>query len=118
MDEPRPLKILIVDDSPGMRDVIKILLSGRPMTFSECADGMEALERYAAERPDWVLMDIRMPRVDGLTATRQITEGFPEARVIVVTDYDDHDLRAEARSAGASAYILKEDLSELPGLIR
>jgi len=115
MEEPvHPLKIMIVDDSSGMRAMMKALLAGRSARLTECGDGEEAVAMYAAELPDWVLMDIRMPRLDGLSAMRRIREGFPQAKFIVVTDYDDPDLRAEAQSLGAVGFVLKENLTGLP----
>lgn len=83
----------------------------------ECSDGSEALAAYTAHHPDWLLMDISMKEMDGLAATRQIIANYPEARIVIVTNYDDSDLRAEARAAGACAYVLKEDLSGLRHLI-
>ena len=97
---------------------MKTLLAGRTSEFSECGDGEEAVALYAAERPDWVLMDIRMPRMDGLKAACQIRADFPQAKIVFVTDYDDPDLRAEARSLGAIAYVLKENLRSLVHLIQ
>jgi len=79
----------------------------------ECADGSEAPAAYAEQRPDWVLMDIMMEKMDGLTATRQIKATYPEARIMILTGYDDNDLRAEAKSVGACEYITKENLHEL-----
>ena len=108
---------MIVDDSPGMRAVMKALLAERTPEFSECGDGEEAVALYAVERPDWVLMDIRMPRMDGLRAMRHIRENFPQAKFIVVTDYDDPDIRAEAHSLGATGYVLKENLRSLTQMI-
>ena len=61
-------------------------------------------------QPDIVLMDVRMPRMDGLAATRQIREFHPGARVVIVTDYDDEDLRKAAMEAGARGYVLKQNL--------
>jgi two-component system response regulator DegU len=62
-------------------------------------------------------MDIRMPRMDGLTATRQIRQFHPSARIVMVTDYEDEDLRNAASEAGASGYALKQNLTDLPGII-
>jgi DNA-binding NarL/FixJ family response regulator len=63
-------------------------------------------------------MDIHMPHMDGLTATRQIRRFHPSARVLVVTAYEDEELRSAAQEAGASGYVLKDKLTELPRLIR
>jgi len=107
------MKILIVDDNASMRRLIKTVLSDFHAEFVECADGGKALENYRLSKPDIVLMDIMMPEVDGLEATRRIRAAFPDARVVVVTYYDDPDLRKAATSVGAAGYVLKEDLSQL-----
>ncbi|MGH9838430.1 MAG: response regulator [Blastocatellia bacterium] len=81
--------------------------------FTECSDGVQALDAYRQHHPDWVLMDIKMKEMDGLAATRQIKAAFPQARIVIVTGYDDARLREAARSAGACAYVHKENLLEL-----
>lgn len=84
----------------------------------ECGDGAEVLALFRVERPDFVLMDIQMERVDGITATRQVKEFDPTARVIIITDYDQPDLREAAYQAGACGYISKENLLELVPLLK
>ena len=79
----------------------------------ECADGAEALALYTAERPDVVVMDIEMKTMDGITATQRIVAADPRARVIIVTDYDQPDLREAAEQAGARGYVVKDNLLEL-----
>lgn len=111
------MKLLIAEDNEQMRCLIKCLVSDLAETVCECSDGSEALAAYAKQRPDWVLMDIKMANTDGIVATRQITATFPGARVIIVTDYDDADLRETAREAGASHYVIKEDLLTLPRIL-
>ena len=106
-------KILIVDDSAAMRRAIKLVLKGLAVQIHECSDGSEALVEYAFRLPDWVLMDIRMKVTDGFTAIRQIRTIFPDARIIVVTINRGDDMREAARSAGASAFVLKDNLLEL-----
>ena len=71
----------------------------------ECADGGEALAAYDRWQPDWVLMDIELGGMDGITATRQIIEAFPEARVIIVTNHNDEPLRVAAREALARGEV-------------
>ena len=95
-----------------MRQMIKKLIGDLADAF-ECSDGEKALGAYRQYRPDWVLMDIKMRETDGLMATRQIKAAFPEARIIIVTGHDDAKLRKAAHSAGACAYVNKENLLEL-----
>ena len=107
------MKILIVDDNAGMRHLLRRAIRETASAVWECSDGADALAAYAERQPDVVLMDIRMPRMDGLAAARQIRQFDPSARVVMVTDYDDEDLRAAARDAGACGYALKENLTDL-----
>jgi CheY-like chemotaxis protein len=109
---------MIVEDNPEMRRLIRSLLCDLASAVSECDDGAEALAAYAAHRPDWVLMDIKMQQMDGITATRELKSNFPEARVLIVTDYDDADMREAARCAGAIGYVLKEDLLGLRQMLK
>jgi two-component system response regulator DegU len=109
--------ILIVEDNPAIRRLIKRTIESFTNTVYECADGASALDFFAEHHPDLVFMDIRMPRMDGLEATRRIMQLYPKARIVIVTDYDVEELRAEARSAGAIGYTLKENLTELGAYI-
>jgi CheY-like chemotaxis protein len=108
-----PPKILIVDDSEPMRRTIKALLGKVAGEFVECSDGDEAMAAYARHRPDWVVMDIKMERVDGITATKQIVAGFPDAKVAILTSYNEPGLEKIARAAGARACLMKDDLLSL-----
>lgn len=110
-------KILIVDDDTRMRRAIAEMVSGLGMTIHEASDGAEAVNLFAAELPDWVLMDLRMKPVDGLSATAQIKAHSPEARVVIVSQYDDAALREAAGRVGACGYVLKENLYELSGIL-
>src|ERR1041384_7139640 len=105
-----PVSLLIVEDNPEMRRVIKRMLSGIATEILECDDGREALSAYTRARPDWVVMDIEMGQVDGITATRQIIAAFPEAKVIIVTNHNHDDYRKAAADSGAHAFVLKENL--------
>lgn len=111
------MKCLIVEDNNEMRRMLKTLVGDLAEAIYECADGSEARAAYEQYRPDWVLMDIEMKQLDGISATRQITTAFPEARVIIVTNYDEQSYRTAARAAGAYAYVVKEDLLELKPLL-
>jgi len=109
--------LLIVEDNAGMRSLIRSVVSDLFETVTECDDGARAQAAYCGCRPDWVFMDIRLPGLDGVAATARIREAHPEARVVIVTDYDDANLRRAASLAGACAYVLKDDLCELRGII-
>lgn len=108
------LKLLIIEDNAAIRRVIRSIVASVAEEIYECEDGAEAITVYLAQRPDFVLMDIAMSRLDGLAATRQIRAADPEAKVIIVTNYDEADLREAARAAGACDYVLKENLLTLP----
>jgi CheY-like chemotaxis protein len=107
------MRILIVDDQPNVRSMIRRMLGDLNLQFCEAGNGQEAVARYDAERPDVVLMDIRMPVMNGIEATRCIRVADPHARIFVVTDYDDRDLRESAEDAGVEQYFLKENLTPL-----
>jgi CheY-like chemotaxis protein len=108
------MKLLLVDDSERVRDVIKRVVGSLCEEIYECADGDAALAAYNEFHPDWVLMDIQMQNINGLEATRRILAYDPQARIVIVTNYDDAHLRETARSIGARDYVLKEDLFALP----
>ena len=109
-------RVLIVDDSQPMRELIKMTLAGVAEVVGECADGADALDCYEANRPDWVLMDWEM-RTDGLTATRRIIKAHPQARILIVTNHDDDTLRTAAIEAGARGFVLKDDLLALSSFL-
>lgn len=112
------MTILIVDDSAGVRRVLKRAVAECSTAVWECTDGEGALSAYNHFRPNVVLMDVKMPRMDGFAATRMILRAHPAARVIMVTDYDDHSILTAAYRAGACAFVAKQNLLGLAGLIR
>lgn len=99
-------RVVLVDDDPLVRAGLRLILGGGPglEVVGEAVDGVEALDVVARERPDVVLMDIRMPRMDGIEATRRL-DGV---RVIVLTTFDTDDLIVEALRAGAAGFLLKD----------
>jgi CheY-like chemotaxis protein len=107
------LKVLIVDDNATVRRLIAEIVEPFADEIRECADGADALAAYEAQRPDMVLMDIRMKQVDGIQATKQIRAADPAAKIVIVTDYDDSGLREAAMGAGANDYALKDNLQDL-----
>jgi CheY-like chemotaxis protein len=111
------MTVLIVEDNASVRRLIRHAIDKAVTQIWECPDGADALSFYDNHRPDVILMDIRMPRMDGLAATRQIRELYPIARIVIVTNCDDEDLRLAAREAGACGYVLKQSLVDLASLI-
>jgi len=111
------LKLLIVDDKAQVRRMIRRFLSDLAAEISETDDGESALDAYAAFLPDWVLMDIEMKHTNGIVATERIRAAYPQARIVIVTNYDDENLRERATAAGACAYILKENLLALRSML-
>src|SRR5438876_316479 len=106
------MKIMIVDDHSGIREMLRNLLASPGIELSECADGGEALAVYHDFRPDWVFMDSVMKQVDGLAATRLLRNSFPDARVLMVSEENIEQMRRAASSAGACGFVTKEYLLE------
>ncbi|GMU87431.1 MAG: hypothetical protein AMXMBFR48_26720 [Ignavibacteriales bacterium] len=111
-------KILSVDDNPKVRRMIASLLKNRYDQFIEAEDGDEALELYKLNHPDYVIMDIEMKHVDGLTATKNIINYDPLAHVIILTAHETSAFRDAAISAGANAFLGKDDLMMLTNFIK
>lgn len=110
-----PLQILIVDDKPHVRSGIRMLLQGHQdwTICGEASDGIEAIRQAEKPKPDVILLDISMPKMDGLTALPQIREKSPESQIIVLTLHESLDTARVASSVGARAYITKSLINEL-----
>ncbi|MYV97353.1 response regulator transcription factor [Streptomyces sp. SID3343] len=108
------IRVILVDDQPLLRTGFRMILEAEPdiAVVGEAADGEQAVEQVRALQPDVVLMDIRMPRMDGVEATRRIAgsgrEGESQARVLVLTTFDLDEYVVEALRAGASGFLLKD----------
>jgi DNA-binding NarL/FixJ family response regulator len=114
------MTFLIAEDNQRMRESIKrAILSKLPNhhTIHEAADGGAAIQLYEQAHPDWVLMDIQMEPVDGLVASKTILASHPDAKIIILTNYDDSGYRQAAKELGTRAFILKEHLNEIPGIL-
>ncbi len=110
-DKPTaPARLLIVDDHELMREATRLMLEGVPglEVVGEAVNGRHALELCRQLRPDLVLMDVRMPEMDGLTATRTIKEELPAISVLLLTVYESDDYSREGARAGAAGYVLKD----------
>ena len=110
--------ILIADDNSEFRRMIRDLIEDIDAAFVECEDGGGAVEAYAQHQPDFVLMDVQMTPVDGLAATKLILSQHPEAKIIAVTQHNDTSTRNAALSAGAWAFVSKDDLMSLRSLLK
>ncbi len=107
------MKILIVDDHEGMRELMRSYLPAAFDEIHECANGSDAVDCYREHLPDWVLMDWEMKQMNGLEATRRIVEKYPQAKILMVTNYDEKNLRRAAQEAGAKGFVTKDDLLAL-----
>jgi len=103
------IRILLADDQALVRGGFRMILDAEPdlEVVAEAADGGEAIERALETRPDLVLMDIRMPVLDGIEATRQLLAALPATRVLILTTFDLDEYVVEAFRAGASGFLLK-----------
>jgi len=114
VDSQPPIRVLIVDDHDPVRRGIRLLLSSDTSVSicGEAADGIEAVEKAATLRPDVILMDITMPRMDGLQATRAIKQALPATRVILVSHNDPGIVQQHATEVNADAVVAKSELSQ------
>ena len=105
-----PIRVLIVDDHPIVRDGLRGMLTAEPdfEVVGEAGDGAEALTLVDALAPDVVLMDLRMPGMDGIEATEEIMRRLPDAKVLIFTAYSERALLQRGLESGARGYILKE----------
>ena len=110
MPEKKVLRLLLVDDQKLMREGLRILLELEPdlKVVGEAENGEAALAAYAKHQPDVVLMDVRMPGMDGVEATWRLRERWPQARIIILTTFNDDEYVFEGLRAGALGYLLKD----------
>jgi DNA-binding NarL/FixJ family response regulator len=109
-----PIRILIADDQVLFREGLRTLLSVQPdfQVVGEASNGEEAIRLVTQARPDIILMDLRMPILDGVAATRRIKANFPDCKVIILTTFDDDEDVFDGLRAGAVGYLLKDVSSD------
>ncbi|GAA5191258.1 response regulator transcription factor [Arthrobacter gyeryongensis] len=110
MTDNAPIRVLLVDDQPLLRMGFRLILEGEDdlEVVGEASDGAEAVRKVEELEPDVVLMDVRMPAVDGIEATRRITASASNARIIILTTFDLDEYAFSGLQAGASAFLLKD----------
>lgn len=110
MTDSQPITVLLVDDQPLLRMGFRLILEGEDdlRIVGEASDGAEAVRQVRELSPDVVLMDVRMPVLDGIEATRAITESGSAARIIILTTFDVDEYAFAGLQAGASAFLLKD----------
>jgi len=107
------MRIMIVDDNELMRKEIFKSVAQQTDTVLECDDGETALSNCVDFKPDWILMDIRMKGMNGITAAKRIKEIIPDINIAFVTGYDNYSYRQEAKSLSIEHYFIKTNLLDI-----
>lgn len=108
------IRVGLADDQRLLRDSLRLILGAAPdiLVVGEAADGEAEVDLAAREQPDVMLLDIRMPRLDGIGAARRIAQAQPATRVLLLTTFDEPDLVVEGMQAGAAGFLLKDASAE------
>ncbi len=107
------VRILVADDHPVVRHGLRTLLGAHPEweVIDEAEDGIEAVEKASHLKPDVVVLDVSMPRMDGLEACRRIRKNVPQSEILIVTQHDSPQMMREALGAGAKGYVVKSNVA-------
>lgn len=121
LKKTNPIRVMLVDDHPAFRKGMAALIESEPdlKVVAEAGDGLEAQQTYRENKPDVVLMDLRLPGVGGVESTMSICKEFPDARIIILTTFDTDEDIYRAIQSGAKSYLLKDTPNvELASTIR
>ena len=115
VDGPRVIKVLVAEDFDPFRRFLCSTLGTRPdlQVIAESSDGMEAVQKAGELQPDLILLDVGLPRLNGLAAARQIRKVAPNAKILFVTQESSPDVAQEALNIGAAGYLVKTDANQL-----
>ena len=111
------MKLMIVEDHAMVRRKISELLARTDVEMHECATGEEAMGSAQDFQPDWIIMDVNLPGINGFEAIEAIRKELPSVRVIIISAEDRDYLREEARAVGAERFLSKHHLAKLPGML-
>ena len=111
------MKLMIVDDHKEVRIFLRSLLKNKCEEIIECSNGNEAIEAFEKFKPDFVLMDIEMPGIDGLRSTEKIISKHLDAKIIIVTSHTDSQYQVAAKKIGAIAFVSKDNLMEIEEIL-
>lgn len=112
------MRIMIVDDNALMRKEIISTVAEKNDVIMECADGESAVSNSIQFCPDWILMDIRMGKLNGLSAASEIKKLLPQVHVAILTSYDNYQYRQKAEACGVEFYFLKNDMLGIRKLLK
>ena len=114
------VRILIVDDNERFRKALRMFLDSRPgwTVVGEAINGWQAVEEAQRLKPDLTIMDLNMPELDGIEATREITKALPGSAILVLTEHNSIPMVCEALEAGAKGFLPKSDIRQLVTMVR
>lgn len=113
------MKVMIVDDDPFVIKSLKMIVTKEGMNFvGEACSGNEAFEKYKEYKPDVVLMDIRMKDGNGIDATREIMKLDPDAKIVLLTTFNDEEFIRDGMACGAKGYVLKQNIEDLVSILK